>query len=238
MCEMPGAPNLDTWLKCWSVFRTVAIMDNLADSSTLDRYADQFEKNCRMYPGCWHICASADIICRTEHWPELRRRLEVFHATSLALSTFDPSQPWNSVIKDSVGQMSFEFWVEELKERCRGVTMKRNAAGASSARGNQDFGNGNPDKEVWKPHLKPKGGGKGKDKGGGKKKDFKIGGKYVTTAKGKPLCFDWNNGGCKEKNCPNHRVHQCQICRGNHRAKNCPKAAGGDSEPANDSTQK
>ena len=74
MCEMPGAPDLETWLKCWAVFRTAGIMDNLADSATLDRYADQFEKNCLSYPGCWHICASADIVCRTEHWPELRRR--------------------------------------------------------------------------------------------------------------------------------------------------------------------
>jgi hypothetical protein len=125
--------------------------------------------------------------------------LEVFHATSPALSTFDAAQPWNSAIKDSVGQMASEFWDEELKEPCRQYTMKRLSG---KARDIPLEGGGNPDKEVWKPHLKPKGGGKGKEKGDGsdrKKKNKKIGGKFICTEKGKPLCFDWNNGGCKDK---------------------------------------
>jgi hypothetical protein len=164
--------------------------------------------------------------------------LEVFHATSPALSTFDPAQPWNSVIKDSIGQMASEFWDEELKDPCRRYTMK-----LMVGRGHRDMpeGGGDPDKEVWKPLLKPngKGDGKGKKgKGKSKKSSGMTGGKFHTTANGKPLCFDWNNGLCKEKFCTNNRVHACQLCRGNHRAKNCPKKKSGGSEPADDDSKK
>ena len=166
------------------------------------------------------------------------------NSTSPALSTFDPQQPWNAVIKDSVGQMASEFWDEELKEPCRQFMMKRGPAKVK-----EDHGGGNPDKEVWKPHLKQKGGGKGQDKGGGKgqdknKKNQKVNGKFLYTDKGKPLCFDWNNGKCKDKGCPNSRAHMCQWCRGQHRASNCPKKSagwggvGGGSEPVGDDKEK
>jgi hypothetical protein len=59
MCEMPGAPDLDTWLRCWAIFRTAAIMTKLADSATLDRYADQFAKKLSGVPGVLaHLCSS------------------------------------------------------------------------------------------------------------------------------------------------------------------------------------
>ena len=48
---------------------------------------------------------------------------------------------------------------------------------------------------------------------------------------GKPLCFDYNNGRCDDSGCPNNRAHRCQLCKGPHRATECPKAAaGGDDE--------
>ena len=62
----------------------------------------------------------------------------------------------------------------------------------------------------------------------------KTKGKFNTTGDGKPLCFDWNNGRCNDKNCPNNREHACQKCRGQHRAKNCPKKKGGGAETADD----
>jgi hypothetical protein len=145
--------------------------------------------------------------------------LEVFHATSPALSLFDPAQPWNSVIKSSVGKEAFEFWDEELKEPCRSAMIKGGPAWV--ARG------ASPNPEVWKAHLKDKGKGKGKGKEKGAKGANKKGnGKFSSSESGQPLCFDFNNGKCFKK-CPNNRAHICQICLGPHRASECPKAPAG-----------
>eukprot|EP00971_Amphidinium_carterae_P298460 5930282-Amphidinium_carterae.1 len=39
MMEVPGPDCLETWQQCWRVYRTAAIMCEVASPSTLDRYA-------------------------------------------------------------------------------------------------------------------------------------------------------------------------------------------------------
>jgi len=77
--ELPGADCLDTWRDCWAVFKTAAVMLDIARPSTLDLYAASFEERCRRYPRAWHLCAQADIRCRSEFLIEEKRRQEAFH---------------------------------------------------------------------------------------------------------------------------------------------------------------
>ena len=70
-----------------------------------------------------------------------------------------------------------------------------------------------------------KGKGKNKDKGANvpenkgdaSKKKFAL---QRTTADGREICFKFQRGTCTG---PCERVHVCNICLGNHSAKNCPK---------------
>jgi len=45
--------------------------------------------------------------------------MEAFHVSNPAASTFDVAQPWNSVIRDSVGDAALQFWESELKDPAR-----------------------------------------------------------------------------------------------------------------------
>ncbi|CAK9077785.1 unnamed protein product [Durusdinium trenchii] len=99
--ELPGAANLDAWEESWRIFRTGALMLQLATAATLDRYASEFRTR-------------ADIRCRTEFWSQEKRKQEAFHSTHPALFAFIPGQPWNSVIRASASHS--EFWSREFEK--------------------------------------------------------------------------------------------------------------------------
>ena len=91
--EMPGADSLATWRECWAVFRTAAVMLSLALAGVLDRYEAMFVERCERYPNAWHICARADIRCRSEMWVTERWAQEEFHNTHPTMSAFNPVMP-------------------------------------------------------------------------------------------------------------------------------------------------
>lgn len=112
--ELPGAANLDAWEESWRVFRTVALMLQLATAASLDRYASEFRTRVLQRPDVWHLAAQADIRRRTEFWSQEKRKQEAFHSTHPALSAYVPEQPWNSVIRASASQS--EFWSREFEK--------------------------------------------------------------------------------------------------------------------------
>jgi hypothetical protein len=114
--EIPGASSLEQWSVCWEVYRTAMIMEQAASQATLDKYSGDFKEMAATYAprGCWAICAQADIRCRSEYWPQLKRRMELFHQTSPQASVFEPARPWNSVIRESVGPSANSFWEQQL----------------------------------------------------------------------------------------------------------------------------
>ena len=67
--ELPGASSITAWEESWRIFRTAAIMLNLASSAVLDRYASEFKQRVAEYPDCWHIAAQADIRCEVNGGP-------------------------------------------------------------------------------------------------------------------------------------------------------------------------
>ena len=112
--ELPGADCLDTWRDCWAVFRSAAIMADVALPATPDRFESMFVERCRRYPTAWHLCAQADIRARSELVIEERRRQESFHSAHPNMSVFDVTMPWNSVLKAAASDA--EFWDRELRE--------------------------------------------------------------------------------------------------------------------------
>ena len=63
--EVPGPDSLVAWEACWRVFRTAAIMTDLAAPAVLDRYAAQFRQRVERFPDAWHLCVEADQRCRS-----------------------------------------------------------------------------------------------------------------------------------------------------------------------------
>ena len=112
--EIPGASNLMAWEESWRIFRTAALMLNLATAATLDRHSAAFKARVHEYPNVWHLAAQADIRCRSEFWIQELRRQESFFAAHPQLSSFSPTQPWNNVIKTSATHI--EFWSKEFEK--------------------------------------------------------------------------------------------------------------------------
>ena len=231
--ELPGADSLDTWRDCWAVFKTAAIMDQVALIATLDRYESKFVERCRRYPDAWHLCAQADIRCRSEFFIDERRKQERFHTAHATLSAYDPLMPWNSVIKAAADDT--EFWDRELKEPALLYTVGRGRshpshveqqpeqAGSKRTRNGKRKNNGQthtPPAQVQPTGSKGRG---GKGKGSGKDNNVHPrrvpSGKYSTDRQGKQICFAWSrdSNGCTNGACPKGRSHVCEWCLQPHR---------------------
>ena len=216
------------------------IMEQAASQATLDKYSGDFKEMAAVYAprGCWHICAQADIRCRSEYWPQLKRRMELFHQNNAQASVYEPGRPWNAVIRESVGPAAGTFWEQQLMGPARLFLIENGSKrpwspaefGATvetppPSREQNDQGNGKPNAKgkgksaaekkaarVKSKELKRKGGGGKGDKS------------QSTTGDGKvQLCFSWNRNakGCVDGPCPNGRTHLCEKCGGQHRACNC-----------------
>ena len=54
--EIPGPDSIVSWEACWRVFRTAAIMCDLAAPAVLDRYASAFRARVERFQDSWHLC--------------------------------------------------------------------------------------------------------------------------------------------------------------------------------------
>jgi hypothetical protein len=239
--EIPGADCLDTWRDCWAVFKTAAVMLDVARPATLDLYAASFEDRCRRYPKAWHLCAQADIRCRSEFLIEEKRRQEAFHQRVPMLSAYVAIAPWDSVFKAAAADGP--FWERELKEQALLFTVGQAESGlepswverqlpdhTSAVEGLGRGGKKRKRKDLPKAAAPaPASGAKGKGKGKGKDDHPRKGkdGLYATARDGSQICFAWNavKDGCA-KTCPQNRAHVCRKCLQPHRAVNC--GGGGD----------
>jgi hypothetical protein len=240
--EVPGASCLEQWGACWEVYRTAMMMEQAASQATLDKYSGDFKEMAAIYAprGCWHLCAQADIRCRSEYWPQQKRRMELFHQQNPQASSFDPSRPWNSVIRESVGPSAMTFWEAQLLGPARLFIIENGARQRPASA--PDYGasieaDSTPDQR-GEPN-RPKGKGKGKTSKEkrfakqkakqDKKKEDRQNGKqpYGITEEGKQVCFGWNRSakGCVDGPCPNKRCHICEKCGKQHRGINCTTPA-------------
>lgn len=208
--EIPGAASVKAWEESWRIFRTAAIMLNVASSAVLDRYSTEFKQRVSEYPDCWHIGAQADIRCRSEWWPAEKRRQEEFHAAHPQLSAYNTGQPWNSVIKASANNQ--EFWHKEFEKQAllyqlNGPKAMRAAPEPPRATG---FTPGSStDKRPHEPRRRD--------------------GRYFKSREGVNIHYDWSRqeDGCTNDGpCPKGMAHVCEWCRQPHRAIHCPQVPG------------
>ena len=226
--ELPGAECLDTWRACWAVYRTAAVMLNIALPGVLDRYEALFVERCQRYPGSWHLSAQADIRCRSEFMILEKRLQEEFHVTHAAMSSYNPGMPWNSVLKSAASDT--EFWDRELKEPAllytRGPRPNTGSGGSGLAGlppappppAAGDQGPGRRVKKKAKPQR-----GQANPSTEARRAD----GRFFRDRHGTDLCFTWNRAeGACGKVCSAGRSHACEWCRQPHRAVACPQHPG------------
>jgi hypothetical protein len=236
--EVPGADCLDTWAECFGIFKTAAIMSVTATPATLDKYEAEFRRRCGRYPGAWHICAQANIRCRSEWWIAERRRQEAAHAANPALSTFDPQCPWNSVIRASA--LASDFWDTELKEPALLYTLGTgrptpvNRVLSDAAGTEPPWAGPGPGKRKklgkGRGAGPPRGGKDGGKDGGGKgfqDNQQHADGRFRKGRTGASFCYNWchDANGCSLL-CPAQRLHMCEFCRQPHRTIHCVKKPG------------
>jgi len=250
--EVPGAACLDQWLACWEVYRTAMIMEQAVSAATLDKYMGDFRDMANQYSpkGCWHLCAQADIRCRFEYWPQLKRRMELFHQTSPQASSFEPARPWNSVIRESVGASAVSFWENALREPARlfmienGNRGRRGDApelgasvGTMATCSNAPWRQGGrPQQQQQQQQQQQRSRSRNGRTSAQKKQKSKTDRRRdkkaerhagATTKDGKQICFSWNRShkGCVDGQCPSKRAHVCELCGAQHRSINCKAPA-------------
>ena len=212
--ELPGAANLQAWEESWRIFRTGCLMLEIASSAVLDRYSAEFRSRALEHPSCWHIAAQADIRCRSEFWPQELRRQESFYAAHSSMSSFSPTQPWNSVIKASANNQ--EFWAREFEKPAMLFQMNCSRPRQPALDGvvqNSKPGQGNDKKKQYDPQRRD--------------------GRYFKSTGGINICYDWsrNPDGCSNQGCPKAMAHVCEWCRQSHRTVDCPQVPGWKPDP-------
>ena len=207
--ELPGASSITAWEESWRIFRTAAIMLNLASSAVLDRYASEFKQRVAEYPDCWHIAAQADVRCRSEWWTAELRRQEEFHQAHPGWSNFSQLQPWNGVIKSAAS--CAEFWHREFEKpallyKMNGPKPMRAVPDPPAPVGFRPGGSSN-ERRGYDP----------------KRRD----GRFFKSVGGVNICYDWARceDGCSEV-CPKGMAHICEWCRQPHRTIHCPQVPG------------
>jgi hypothetical protein len=238
--ELAGPDCIEAWERCWRVYRTAAIMLQLATPAVLDQYAAKFRHRVVKYPWTWSLCCLADQRCRGEWWVQEHRRQLDFHASNPTLSSFNLSMPWNSVIKASAAAP--EFWKEELEEP---ALIRKVAGGRGGNEGTEATGGYRRDRSRspgrgTSSGPGPRAGRTGRTRGGtgggrghiGSTSDAKAKDKGNKTHRnapgGKQICFSWNraDGGCSDP-CPTGRAHMCERCLQPHRGHGCTKNPSG-----------
>ena len=187
-------------------------MLQVATPATLSRYARRLEERCLRYPRAWYLAVTADDRCRSEFWPAEMRRQERFHSQFLALSSFQPAMPWESVIKEATTNV--EFWAREFQEPAL-LYMKERADTAPSWTTQQ------PPESSWER------GAKRRLNEGDVAADphRKVEGHFVTDRHGTEICRLYSKGTCHKETC--HYVHVCAYCRGSHAALGCTSKGKG-----------
>ena len=205
--EIPGPPDIITWLSCFMVFRTAAIMIKCLTASILDEYRDRIHRWANMYgPKCWHIIYAADQKAREDQWERSMRKVERKVRARQYVEYFDTA-PWIAALRHLLDDQT--FWNDNLIHPCILV------AARAEAHTRVDFipdSGGDVAAYVPETVIQPSGvrgadlAQKGQD------------GHYTHNRKGVELCIGFGKATCMKKDklnkCASNssRTHQCAIC--------------------------
>ena len=247
--EVPGPPSYDHWLTSWRVFENTLLMFEhevtvghkvpVVTQASLEEYRDTFRDMVVNYPEAWHLLVVAEDRCRCEHFPRLKRECQD-KSDKGQLPDFVAEQPWDYVFRAAARDR--DYWDRNVREpailfRTAGGKKKEQPGGTGSltdltddtVKAKKKAKKASQRERLKRQVLRLKenqgDGAKPDVKGKGPKRDSK--GRFLTDRQGRPICFAFNNGECKDV-CPKQMVHLCQTCLGSHPAKQCRKGAGTD----------
>ena len=254
--EIAGPPTLEVWQEAYNVMCTAFLFLDICDLGTLLLYRKKIVDYHNCYgPSTWILLYQTDVRFRHEKLEKIRRQCLRDHATARnagGTTPFDAARPWN--FSWVTGLKDKEWWEKEYKDPAMLYLNKTSQLHAfiggdapvsstdrapvdAIAPENLPRPTGGPKRTSTLPQH-PTGPKIQKlDKPPNSKQRLATkdsSGRFVTNNKGKPLCADYNNGGCGMAVaglwCPSDRnkVHQCNIClKTGHAATHC--GAGGNS---------
>ena len=162
--EIPGPDCFSTWEACWRVFRTAAIMCDVATPAVLDRYAARFRERMDRFSDSWHLCVLSTVK-RNSTNPIQKFR----HLCPVARGTAS-SRPRRN---------DRDFWKEELEDKVadfRNVRQMVNRFGSKDRSRSRRRGDAKQDR----------------GRSGAAHPHRRADGRYSTTATGSQICFSWN----------------------------------------------
>eukprot|EP00438_Fugacium_kawagutii_P030045 Skav201341 [mRNA] locus=scaffold1389:342359:347181:+ [translate_table: standard] len=111
--DLPGPSTFMAWKASWNVFRTAAIMLNIASLASLEAYFKQVEKMTVQWPSCWGLIYMADDAARAERMEKIRRRITIDSSNGRQVPRdWDPMRPWSCVFFQLAGDV--DYWTEKV----------------------------------------------------------------------------------------------------------------------------
>eukprot|EP00435_Cladocopium_sp_Y103_P039450 s818_g10.t1 len=114
MRELPGPQNFQQWLTSWRVFKTAAIMLNIATLAVLLGYEKVVERLTTQWPRCWGLIAYSEDKARAERLDKIRRRFQQDKATGKIMpDDWTEDNPWNACFR-ALSQDD-DYWNEQVR---------------------------------------------------------------------------------------------------------------------------
>ena len=117
--EVPGPDSFEEWAGCWKVFENLLLglalpqpVGDVFAIANLEVYFEHIRSLAIEFPDLWGLICRAEDRCRAEHFPRLRRRLELARAQGLC-PEFDPARPWDYVFRAAADDD--KFWNREVR---------------------------------------------------------------------------------------------------------------------------
>jgi hypothetical protein len=125
--EMNGPTSYEQWEACYMVFRTAAVMLDIATPAALDSYKDHVKQYAWRYTAdSWALLYQSDARASRELSERIRRRGQSLYdkarqsgvgTGTIVLCDFDPTKPWDYVFRQL--STEFSFRKRELEGRTR-----------------------------------------------------------------------------------------------------------------------
>ena len=112
--ELPGPQNFQQWLLSWRVFRTCALMLDIASLASLHAYEKCIERLVVQWPSAWGLICSADDKARAQHLDKIKRKFVQDIANGgNPPSDFSEDKPWTACFRAL--SMDEGFWDEQVR---------------------------------------------------------------------------------------------------------------------------
>ena len=111
--DLPGPASYQAWLAAWRVFRSAALMLNVASLSSLEIYQRFIERLVTQWPQNWGLIYAAEDAARAERFEKLRRHYTLEAAFNRQVPRdWDPVRPWSCIFVQMTREDS--YWAEKV----------------------------------------------------------------------------------------------------------------------------